>query len=295
MAMVPKLFPLVLYALLFLSLQVAIGEIPSSSSSPFSFIKPLQGSKKGDEVKGLYELKIYLKRFGYINNLPYNNTSPEANYFSDQLESAVRTFQANFNLNSTGVLDSNTVSLMMKPRCGVPDIIGRRHRLVPQYSFLPGNPRWPDDKNALSYAWGDGTPYEFVTSTKEALQQWSGWTRLSFNDQTDYNNADLKYHLFAGEHGDGQAFDGPGGIIAHSFQPTEGICHLDSEESWAQVGPYYPYGVDIQSVVTHETGHLLGLGHSGVEAAVMYPYIGFGETKRVLDNDDIQGIKALYP
>nr|GMC67266.1 metalloendoproteinase 3-MMP-like [Ipomoea batatas] len=297
MVMVPKVSPLVLYGFfLFLSLKVAIGEIPSSS--PFSFIRPLQGSKKGDEVKGLYNLKKYLKRFGYIDNLPYNSTSPEANYFSDQLESAVKTYQANFNLNPTGVLDFDTVSLMMKPRCGVPDIINGtnwiRRRLVPRYSFIPGNPKWPDDKDVLSYAWADGTPYEFVWTTKMAFQQWSGWTRLSFNDGTDYISADLKFHLFAGEHGDGEAFDGPGGIIAHSFEPTEGICHFDSEEEWAEVG-VYPYGVDIQSVATHEIGHLLGLGHSGVPTAVMFPAIGYGETKRLLDNDDIQGIRALYP
>jgi transporter family-2 protein len=53
--------------------------------------------------------------------------------------------------------------------------------------------------------------------------------------------------------------------------------------------------VDFDSVTLHELGHALGLGHSpNVRQAVMYPYFAFGEERRKLSQDDIDGITTLY-
>ncbi len=53
--------------------------------------------------------------------------------------------------------------------------------------------------------------------------------------------------------------------------------------------------VDLQNVVTHEAGHFLGLGHSAVLNATMSARASIGETsKRVLAEDDIQGICSVY-
>lgn len=54
---------------------------------------------------------------------------------------------------------------------------------------------------------------------------------------------------------------------------------------------------DLQSVATHEIGHLLGLDHSNIAHAVMYPY---GDTSEIgitesLSTDDIVGVGHLYP
>lgn len=54
---------------------------------------------------------------------------------------------------------------------------------------------------------------------------------------------------------------------------------------------------DLQAVATHEEGHLLGMGHSGLAHTVMFP---FGDTtatgERVeLATDDSLGISSLYP
>lgn len=52
---------------------------------------------------------------------------------------------------------------------------------------------------------------------------------------------------------------------------------------------------DAASVVTHEVGHLVGLGHSEVGEATMYAYSHPRETdKRSLAPDDEQGLAALY-
>ena len=52
----------------------------------------------------------------------------------------------------------------------------------------------------------------------------------------------------------------------------------------------------IQGIATHEIGHLLGLDHSGLANAVMYPFGDTGQTvQTVLSIDDAAGIAFLYP
>jgi len=52
---------------------------------------------------------------------------------------------------------------------------------------------------------------------------------------------------------------------------------------------------DIDGIMTHEVGHVIGLGHSNVPGATMYPSVGacdFGP--RTLSSDDTAGKNALY-
>ena len=53
------------------------------------------------------------------------------------------------------------------------------------------------------------------------------------------------------------------------------------------------HAMDLQTVATHEIGHLLGLAHTPVQEAIMYAVISPGSTKG-LNQDDIDGIRALY-
>src|SRR5438270_838439 len=52
-------------------------------------------------------------------------------------------------------------------------------------------------------------------------------------------------------------------------------------------------GYNMQQLVEHEMGHVLGLDHSAVLSAIMYPYIGMGGTA-ALDSDDRVAIGAAY-
>jgi hypothetical protein len=54
-------------------------------------------------------------------------------------------------------------------------------------------------------------------------------------------------------------------------------------------------GYDFQSIITHETGHFLGMAHSGDEKATMFAHYTRGTTwMRTLTIDDTDGICSIY-
>jgi hypothetical protein len=55
-------------------------------------------------------------------------------------------------------------------------------------------------------------------------------------------------------------------------------------------------GFYIEDIAAHEFGHVLGLGHSTIPTATMYPSTAACDMRnRTLDPDDIAGVTALYP
>ena len=127
-----------------------------------------------------------------------------------------------------------------------------------------------------------------------AFAQWSKYAQVNFVAGTSANGLRTVQVMFAsGAHGDAYPFDGPGGVLAHTYypsppnpEPIAGDMHLDADERW-QVGA----DIDLFSVVQHETGHALGFGHTDSPNSVMYPYYRFGAH---LSAGDIAGVQALY-
>ena len=50
---------------------------------------------------------------------------------------------------------------------------------------------------------------------------------------------------------------------------------------------------DLQTVLLHENGHVVGLDHSSDTGAVGYP--SYQQADCTLGQDDLNGIRAIYP
>jgi hypothetical protein len=128
-----------------------------------------------------------------------------------------------------------------------------------------------------------------------AMEQWSNAVQVHWAQGAGATAPQTVNIVFAnGAHGDGYPFDGPGGVLAHTFypappnpEPIAGDMHFDDSESW-QIGS----NTDLFSVALHELGHSLGLGHADDPSAVMYPYYQMVTTLSPLDISTAQTMYA---
>ncbi len=65
--------------------------------------------------------------------------------------------------------------------------------------------------------------------------------------------------------------------------------------AWASAGESCSSEMYVEGVMVHEVGHMLGLGHSNVSGATMYPTVSYcNNGPASLASDDINAINDLY-
>ncbi|XP_060627034.2 collagenase 3-like [Anolis sagrei] len=241
---------------------------------PYSFALPITPYYSEPSTERLKLVEAYLDKF-----------FPSAHKTSHRsIEERLREMQKYFHLRVTGKMDDGTMEVMNKPRCGLPDVS----------EFRKGAVRW--GKNVLTYRINNYTPDMDPAKVREviakAFKVWSDVTPLQF--RSTRRPADIEISFAHGEHGDFNPFDGRGGVLAHAYFPGTGLggdAHFDEGERWSE----FNRDTNLFLVAAHEFGHSLGLEHSNVRGALMFPSYSFTNPNTYrLPYDDVQRIQRLY-
>jgi peptidoglycan hydrolase-like protein with peptidoglycan-binding domain len=250
---------------------------------------PLQLGARGERVRALHE---YLTRYGYFPNdqlqkkypawRPLTRQAPkDLSVYDEKTVEAVRHLQEQMGLSTTGVVDAETSAAITRPRCSVPDGMPK---------FDPSNKFYIGGKGGANLSWFLANTDDLPIATARAeiaaaFATWTAQTGLTITQRTaSYPASDITITF---------AQTSNPNYLAETYYPQDGQdMKIDPDFLWSNVYPPPPGTHDLQTVVLHELGHALGLGHSPLNDSAMFPsYQGF---RRWLNIDDSVGVSVNY-
>ena len=234
----------------------------------------------------------YLDAFGYLKN----ELNAWKDITLDDILNAIGHFQNMFGLKRSKALDVRTVRAMEAPRCGYPDIVRSRHAEVKSVARAAKANLAKWQKSGVTYTIAEYLPgmakQDMEVIVRRAFDAWEAHGQINITRAASGDTPDIVISVGRGRQSN---FDGPGGMLAWAYMPTESGSQLtakfDLDEVWTLSDSQR--GTRLYNVACHEFGHLLGLGHSKVPSALMAPYYNaaIGEPQPV---DDIPRFQLRY-
>ena len=185
--------------------------------------------------------------------------------------------------------------------------------IVGGLDYVFNNLRWPTNRieyrvnlNTQQIGPDDGSAEDFLAAITQAADTWSYVPEADFtmtyagsttNAEPGYNQSNDVMFIDEG------ATDENGNYlplaVARVYFIGQTIVETDIKvndgHDWDTIGQLGPDEIDLQTVLLHEFGHWLSLGHDPESAAVMYPFVTIGMMKRELYHTDRDGIVFIYP
>jgi hypothetical protein len=247
--------------------------------------------ESGSDVRAVH---AYLTRFGYFPNEQLarehpawrpivQNAPASADVYDDRTAGAVKQLQRRSSLPETGIVDEATRALMSSLRCGNPDGVGdmdvSNDFSYRQHEALSHSPTWSTQDFSTVEA-----------RIAEAFDTWSADTTLSVGKSSSlFPDIDIVF----GDLGEG--------TLGRASAPNwlTGTTTITVSTLYPMYYGLDPAGIpasssDFRSLLLHEIGHALNLGHSGIPGSIMYSGLPSGTTRRELQLDDRVGISSIY-
>lgn len=270
-------------------------------STPFPLPSDI-GLKLGDSGERVALLNASLANMGYCNP-----KVGESDHFTAETASGMRAYQAANHMHVTGFLSEEAFRDLARSRCGIYDLprdldLIDLHRV--RECVSKGNP-WGRLK--LTYSVIKPTSdLETNLLTQAVEQAFAIWRDAveGLDFEPGDHNADIRISFYHGEAHDNkkdhERFSNDLKVLAHASDPYIDICkfddanlpnsrgdiHINDFTDWKD-GEY-----DLTTVLAHEIGHVLGLGHSPQENSIMYH--AYTQVYTELSSDERDLLHQIY-